>query len=152
PRALGALDLARRAILWRDGGRALRPVATAQRTHRVPLPARRREARAGRSLQHVLTHPRTGRAAPGHRAPGHHRRPGPREERLPGGHQREQLLSVHLLEEMSMPSLDALDRERTLVVLTASPLEEHGPHLPLGVDAFTARHFAREVADSLVAA
>jgi len=51
-----------------------------------------------------------------------------------------------------MPALDALDRARTLVVLTASPLEEHGPHLPLGVDAFTARHFAREVAERLVAA
>jgi creatinine amidohydrolase len=53
---------------------------------------------------------------------------------------------------MSMPALDALDRERTLIVLTASPLEEHGPHLPLGVDAFTARHFAGEVAARLVAA
>ena len=51
-----------------------------------------------------------------------------------------------------MPALDALDRERTVVVLTASPLEEHGPHLPLGVDAFTARHFALEVAARLVAA
>jgi creatinine amidohydrolase len=53
---------------------------------------------------------------------------------------------------MSMPALDALDRARTLAVLTVSPLEEHGPHLPLGVDAFTARHFAREIADRLVAA
>jgi creatinine amidohydrolase len=53
---------------------------------------------------------------------------------------------------MSMPALDALDRDHTLVVLTASPLEEHGPHLPLGVDAFTARHFAREMAERLVAA
>ena len=51
-----------------------------------------------------------------------------------------------------MPALDALDRERTLVVLTVSPLEEHGPHLPLGVDAFTARHFASEIAERLVAA
>jgi len=51
-----------------------------------------------------------------------------------------------------MSALDALDRERTLAVLTVSPLEEHGPHLPLGVDAFTARHFAREIADRLVAA
>jgi creatinine amidohydrolase len=53
---------------------------------------------------------------------------------------------------MSMPALDALDRARTLIVLTVSPLEEHGPHLPLGVDAFTARHFAREVAARLVGA
>jgi len=50
-----------------------------------------------------------------------------------------------------MPGLDALDRERAVVVLTVSPLEQHGPHLPLGVDAFTARHFAEEIAQRLVA-
>jgi creatinine amidohydrolase len=52
---------------------------------------------------------------------------------------------------MSMPALDALDRERTLAIITVSPLEEHGPHLPLGVDAFTARHFAEVIARRLVA-
>jgi hypothetical protein len=31
-------------------------------------------------------------------------------------------LSVRLLEEMSTPALDALDRARTVVVLTVSPL------------------------------
>ena len=40
---------------------------------------------------------------------------------------------------------------RTVVVLTVSPLETHGPHLPLGVDAFTARHFAESIAERLVA-
>jgi len=60
-------------------------------------------------------------------------------------------LSVHRLEEMSTPALDALDRERTVVVLTVSPLEEHGPHLPVGVDAFAARHFAETIAERLVA-
>jgi creatinine amidohydrolase len=60
-------------------------------------------------------------------------------------------LSVHLLEEMSAPALDALPRERTVVILTVSPLEEHGPHLPVGVDAFTARHFAETLAQRLVA-
>src|SRR4030095_13354441 len=45
--------------------------------------------------------------------------------------------------ELSTPQLDALDRERTVVILTVSPLETHGPHLPVGVDAFTARHFAQ---------
>ena len=49
-----------------------------------------------------------------------------------------------------MPALDALDRARTLVIITVSPLEEHGPHLPLGVDAFTARHFAELIAGRLV--
>jgi creatinine amidohydrolase len=33
-----------------------------------------------------------------------------------------------------------------------SPLEEHGPHLPVGVDAFAARHFAEALAERLVAA
>jgi creatinine amidohydrolase len=60
-------------------------------------------------------------------------------------------LSVHRLEEMSTPALDALDRARTVVVLTVSPLEEHGPHLPVGVDAFAARHFAEAIAERLVA-
>jgi creatinine amidohydrolase len=60
-------------------------------------------------------------------------------------------LSVHRLEEMSTPALDALDRRRTVVVLTVSPLEQHGPHLPVGVDAFAARHFAETIAERLVA-
>lgn len=63
----------------------------------------------------------------------------------------EATVRVHRLEEMSMPALDALDRERTVVVLAVSPLEQHGPHLPLGVDAFTARHFAEEIARRLTA-
>jgi creatinine amidohydrolase len=61
-------------------------------------------------------------------------------------------LSVHLLEEMSTPALDALDRAKTVVLLTISPLETHGPHLPVGVDAFAARYFAEAVADRLIAA
>jgi creatinine amidohydrolase len=58
-------------------------------------------------------------------------------------------LSVRLLEEMSTPALDALDRARTAVVLTVSPLEEHGPHLPIGVDAIAARYFAEALAERL---
>lgn len=61
-------------------------------------------------------------------------------------------MTVHLLEEMSTPALDALDRGRTVILLTVSPLEEHGPHLPVGVDAFAARHFAESLAERLTAA
>jgi creatinine amidohydrolase len=61
-------------------------------------------------------------------------------------------MTVHRLEELSSPALDGLDRARTVVVLTVSPLEQHGPHLPLGVDAFTARHLAEAVGERLVAA
>lgn len=61
-------------------------------------------------------------------------------------------MTVHLLEEMSSRALDALDRERTMILLVASPLEEHGPHLPVGVDAFAARHFAQRIAERVVSA
>jgi len=60
-------------------------------------------------------------------------------------------VTVHLLEEMSTPALDALPRERTVIILTVSPLEEHGPHLPVGVDAFTARHFAETLGARIAA-
>ena len=60
-------------------------------------------------------------------------------------------MSIHLLEEISTPALDALDRDRTVVILTVSPLEEHGPHLPVGVDAMTARHLAESIAERVVA-
>jgi creatinine amidohydrolase len=60
-------------------------------------------------------------------------------------------LTVHRLEELSTPGLDALDRERTVVILSVSPLETHGPHLPLGVDAFTARYFSEAIAERVVA-
>ena len=61
-------------------------------------------------------------------------------------------MSVYRLEEMSSPALDKLDRASTVVLLTVSPLEEHGPHLPVGVDAFAARHFAETIAERLVTA
>lgn len=61
-------------------------------------------------------------------------------------------MSIVRLEEMSTPSLDALDRARTVMILTISPLEQHGPHLPIGVDAFAARHFAEAMAERVVAA
>ena len=61
-------------------------------------------------------------------------------------------MSVRLLEEISTPALDALDRARTAVVLTVSPLEQHGPHLPVGVDAIAARYFAETLAQRLTAA
>lgn len=60
-------------------------------------------------------------------------------------------MTVHRLEELSTPALDALDRARAVVILSVSPLETHGPHLPLGVDAFTARYFSEAIAERVVA-
>lgn len=50
---------------------------------------------------------------------------------------------------MTGPELDALDRARTAFVLCLSPLELHGPHLPLGTDVFIAREVARRVDERL---
>lgn len=55
-------------------------------------------------------------------------------------------------EKLSWPEIDALKREETLVFLALSPIEEHGPHLPVGVDFFNASYFARRSAENLVKA
>ena len=60
-------------------------------------------------------------------------------------------MSVLHLEELTAPALDALDRRRTLAVVGVSPLEQHGPHLPVGVDYLAARHFAETIAERIVA-
>lgn len=41
------------------------------------------------------------------------------------------------LEELSWPQLEGLERSRTVIFIPISPVEEHGPHLPLGTDMYT---------------
>jgi creatinine amidohydrolase len=60
-------------------------------------------------------------------------------------------MTVLRLEDLSAPAVDALDRARTLVLLSVSPLEQHGPHLPVGVDYLVARHLAEGIADRITA-
>jgi creatinine amidohydrolase len=50
------------------------------------------------------------------------------------------------LAELSFTQLDRLDRDRAAVVFTASPLEEHGPHLPVGTDVYISEFFAERAA------
>src|SRR5687768_17503501 len=38
-------------------------------------------------------------------------------------------------EELTKTDFDRLDRARCVVIVTCSPIEVHGPHLPLGTDA-----------------
>ncbi len=45
-------------------------------------------------------------------------------------------------EELTWPEVSVLDRDRTIIFLPLSPIEEHGPHLPLGTDFFAARDIA----------
>lgn len=56
------------------------------------------------------------------------------------------------LAELSYTRLDALDRHRTVVIFTASPLEEHGPHLPVGTDLFISEFFCEQLAGRILEA
>ena len=51
--------------------------------------------------------------------------------------------------KMSWKHIDALDRKKTVFFLPISPLEEHGPHLPIGTDLLTAKDTAIEAIKSI---
>jgi creatinine amidohydrolase len=54
------------------------------------------------------------------------------------------------LADLSFTALDALDRDTTVVLFTVSPLEEHGPHLPVGTDLFEAEFLGAELAQRII--
>jgi creatinine amidohydrolase len=60
-------------------------------------------------------------------------------------------MTVLRLEEVSAPAMDALDRARTLAIVPVSPIEQHGPHLPVGVDFLVARHYAEAIGERIAA-
>ena len=47
-------------------------------------------------------------------------------------------------EELSWKQIESLDKDKTIFFLPISPLEEHGPHLPVGTDLLTVRDAATE--------
>jgi creatinine amidohydrolase len=51
---------------------------------------------------------------------------------------------IYKLEELTWPQIDALDRERTLLILPVGMIEEHGPHLPVGADTYGVTYEANE--------
>lgn len=52
-------------------------------------------------------------------------------------------------EEENWRDLDQLNKEKTIVSLILSPLEEHGPHLPVGTDIFISKMVAEQVVKHL---
>ena len=51
-------------------------------------------------------------------------------------------MGILMLDEVTWGDVDKLDRDKTMVFLPLSPIEEHGPHLPLGTDYYAARDVA----------
>jgi creatinine amidohydrolase len=59
---------------------------------------------------------------------------------------------IFRLEELNFPQIEALDRNRTVILFTVSPLEEHGPHLPVGTDLITTDAICRQLAERILEA
>lgn len=57
---------------------------------------------------------------------------------------------IYDIEKLSYAKIQSLDRDKTIYIISISPLEEHGPHLPIGVDAFNARFFALHTAETII--
>lgn len=53
-------------------------------------------------------------------------------------------IKIIKFEELSWKQIDELDRNKTIFFLPISPLEEHGPHLPVGTDLLAVRDAATE--------
>lgn len=60
--------------------------------------------------------------------------------------------AVHRLEELAWPAVERLRDEGCLVLLLSGPVEQHGPHLPLGTDLFQAGRVLQEIATMVAAA
>jgi creatinine amidohydrolase len=51
-------------------------------------------------------------------------------------------MSFQKLDEMSWVDIETLNKDKAIIFLPIGPVEEHGPHLPLGTDFFAARDIA----------
>ena len=53
-------------------------------------------------------------------------------------------------EELSWKHIDDLNKDKTIFFLPISPLEEHGPHLPVGTDILTAQSAAKDAINKIM--
>ena len=56
-------------------------------------------------------------------------------------------MPLYNYENLSWTDIDKLKRDKTLILVPIAPIEEHGPHLPLGVDYFNSEYFCRKAAE-----
>lgn len=52
-------------------------------------------------------------------------------------------------ESLNYEQLSSMNRQQTVVFIPCGPLEQHGPHLPLGMDGFSARYFSEQAIERL---
>lgn len=58
-------------------------------------------------------------------------------------------MNISRFDEMTWPEIDKMDKKKAIVLIPLSPIEEHGPHLPLGTDVLGARDIAEKAAGLL---
>jgi creatinine amidohydrolase len=58
-------------------------------------------------------------------------------------------VAIFELEKLTWEDVEKLDRSKTIVFLPISPLEEHGPQLPVGTDFMAAREMAAMAVETL---
>jgi creatinine amidohydrolase len=56
---------------------------------------------------------------------------------------------VLAFENLNVVEFGNLNRDKTIFILSVSLLEEHGPHLPFGVDVFVAEHMAAKLIEAI---
>lgn len=59
---------------------------------------------------------------------------------------------IFRLEGLTYTQLESMDRTRVAVLFSVSPLEEHGPHLPVGTDLITSGAICAKLADRILEA
>ncbi len=52
-------------------------------------------------------------------------------------------------EELTWPDFAGFDRDKTIIFVPIAPIEEHGPHLPMGVDFFNSVYFCEQGAKQI---
>jgi creatinine amidohydrolase/Fe(II)-dependent formamide hydrolase-like protein len=57
---------------------------------------------------------------------------------------------IHRVAQMNTEQIRALDKSKTVVILTGGILEEHGPHLPSFTDGFSNEWLAQRLAEEIV--
>ena len=57
---------------------------------------------------------------------------------------------IHRVAQMNTEQIRALDRQKTVVILTGGILEQHGPHLPSFSDGYSNEWLAQKLAEAIV--
>lgn len=53
------------------------------------------------------------------------------------------------IENLTLKELDSMEREKTVILVSIAPIEQHGPHLPIGTDFFESKSITDGVGERI---